>query len=81
MSIYEFEKFSPTQKAALRKLPHKRVRLGTSVFDPMYASGEPMYEGGDSIEWIVKRGQHTYYVDTEGFDYARYGFEIKGFPE
>lgn len=74
MSSYEWDYFTPEEKKALLGLPRKVWRPRDSIYAGRFR------EGRGPLEWIVERAGQFYYVNTEGFHYARYGFHIRGFP-
>ena len=68
------EKMTPEQIEALSNLflnNYMEFPEGTDSFDSMFPDDydSPDYKG---LEWIVKVGNNYFYVNTEGYDYARY---------
>jgi hypothetical protein len=70
---HEYRDLTPAQRAALHAMPMLDLDAAASVFDSLEAfAAEP-------IEKLVRRAGKTYYVNSEGYDYARYSFRIVGF--
>ena len=76
MKAYDFNGLTPDVQSALHDKARKSLPVGSSVFDNNFVPEYPNYP----LEWVVHRGNTFYYVNTEGYDYARYGFRIKNAP-
>lgn len=72
---HEYRDLTPAQRRALHAMPVLDLDPAASAFNSLEAfAAEP-------IEKLVRRAGKTYYVNSEGYDYARYSFRIVGFGE
>lgn len=79
-----FHDLSPVRRRALAGLPVRIVPWDSSPMDHLFPTGAS--NGSSLIEVVVQRlgeedGQVQYfYVNTEGYDYARYTFRFDPTP-
>lgn len=77
---------SPVRRRVLAGLPVRTVPWDSSPMDHLFPTPSSARGGTDLIELIVQRlggeeGQLQYfYVNTEGYDYARYAFRFDPTP-
>lgn len=79
----DWSQLSPEQQAAIKALP--LLELPPNV-EPMSNEIDQFFPqdktGDEPIEWLVDTfGGGHFYVNTEGYTYARYAFQIVNYPE